>query len=81
METEKRGPVWDMKSTGWTNMVVMDDLPGKTAVKGKVGNDPSDCSGGGEGGAAGKGLAQPVPPNSWCALMSPRHFLPPNGGV
>lgn len=61
MEIEKRGPVWDVKSTGWTNVVVMDDLPGKTAVKGKVGNAQSGCNGRGEGGAAGKGLAQPVP--------------------
>lgn len=55
-------------------MVVMDDLPGKTAVKGKVGSDQSDCGGGGEGGAAGKGLAQPSPQIAGVRLGAPGIF-------
>lgn len=61
--------------------VAMDDLPEKAAVKVQVLNGQSGWVGRGKGGAARVALARPFPPNSWCVLMSPRHFLPPNGGM
>lgn len=61
--------------------VAMDDLPEKAAVKVQVLNGQSGWVGRGKGGAARVALARPFPPNSWCVLMSTRHFLPPNGGM
>lgn len=61
--------------------MAMDGLPEKAAVKVKMLNGQSGWDGRGKGGAARVALVHPCPPNSWCVLMSPRHFLPPNGGI